>query len=88
MIIPLIAAGVIVFLLLVILVAGGVLVNVGGQQVGIVERRFFGQTLPAGRVVAMRNEVGVQARVLSPGLHFMFPFIYVVTKSTRTRSAS
>jgi regulator of protease activity HflC (stomatin/prohibitin superfamily) len=81
LIIPLIAAGVIVFLFLLVLVAGGVLVNVGGQQVGIVERRFFGTTLPAGRVVAMRNEVGVQARVLSPGLHFMFPFIYVVTKT-------
>jgi regulator of protease activity HflC (stomatin/prohibitin superfamily) len=57
-----------------------VLIAVGGQQVGILERRYFGQPLPEGRVVAMRNEVGVQARVLQPGLHLMVPFIYVVQK--------
>jgi regulator of protease activity HflC (stomatin/prohibitin superfamily) len=80
-IVPLIAIGVIVLLLVILVVAGGVLINVGGQQVGIVERRYFGRTLPEGRVVAMTDEVGVQARVLPPGLHFMFPFIYVVKKT-------
>ncbi|MEX1252922.1 MAG: SPFH domain-containing protein [Dehalococcoidia bacterium] len=66
--------------ILLLIVAGGMLIAVGGQQVGILERRYFGQPLPEGRVVAMRNEVGVQARVLQPGLHFMVPFIYVVQK--------
>src|SRR5206468_8289471 len=64
-----------------LIVVGGMLIVVGGQQVGVVERRYFGRTLPAGRVVAMRDEVGVQARVLPPGLHIMFPFIYVVRKT-------
>jgi regulator of protease activity HflC (stomatin/prohibitin superfamily) len=57
-----------------------VLANVGGQQVGLIERRYFGKPLPESRVVAMRGEIGVQARVLQPGLHFLPPFIYKVTK--------
>src|SRR5512134_1091591 len=75
-----VVAAIIVIALLLIFV-GGVLVNVGGQQVGIIERRFVGQTLPEGRVVAMREEIGVQARVLPPGLHILPPFIYVVRKT-------
>ncbi len=66
MIVPLILAGAVVLLLLLLIFAGGMLVNVGGQQVGIIERRYFGRTLPEGRVVAMTNEIGVQARVLPP----------------------
>jgi len=81
MIIPLIAIGVIVLVLLFLIVGGGTLIVVGGQQVGVTERRYFGRTLPEGRVVAMRDEVGVQARVLPPGLHILFPFIYVVRKT-------
>jgi regulator of protease activity HflC (stomatin/prohibitin superfamily) len=81
MIPALIIVGVVVLLLLILIFAGGVLINVGGQQVGIIERRFLGRTLPEGRVVAMSNEIGVQARVLPPGLHILFPFIYIVTKT-------
>src|SRR3990172_5783003 len=61
-------------------VFGGMLVNVGGQQVGVIERRYFGRPLPEARVVAMRGEIGIQARVLQPGLAFLPPFIYKVTK--------
>ncbi|HET8945297.1 MAG TPA: SPFH domain-containing protein [Dehalococcoidia bacterium] len=75
-----VVAGIIVIALFLIFV-GGVLVNVGGQQIGIIERRFVGQTLPEGRVVAMREEIGVQARVLPPGLHILPPFIYRVSKT-------
>src|SRR5574341_2195743 len=64
-----------------IIFVGGVLVNVGGQEVGIIERRFVGRPLPEGRVVAMKDEVGVQARVLLPGLHVLPPFIYKVGKT-------
>ena len=81
MIPALIVLGVVFVLLLILIFAGGMLVNVGGQQVGIIERRFFGRTLPEGRVVAMRDQIGVQARVLPPGLHVLFPFIYIVTKT-------
>ncbi len=79
--------GILIIVLLVLLVFsfltlfGGMLVNIGGQQVGIIERKYFGRHLPQGRVVAMRNEIGVQARVLQPGLTFLPPFIYRVTKA-------
>jgi hypothetical protein len=67
-------------LLLVLVFPGRMLVNVGGQQVGIIERRYIGRPLPEGRVVAMSQEVGVQARVLQPGLHVLVPFLYTVRK--------
>lgn len=72
---------IVVLLLLVFVVGlGGMLVNVGGQQVGVVERKLFGRRLPAGRVVAMPGEIGIQARVLQPGLKIMFPFLFRVAK--------
>lgn len=54
---------------------------VGGTQVAILERRWVGRQMPRGRVVAMQDEVGVQARILGPGLHFLTPFLYRVEKS-------
>jgi uncharacterized membrane protein YqiK len=54
---------------------------VGGTQIAILERRWVGAAMPEGRVVAMRNEVGIQARILGPGLHFLIPFLYRVEKS-------
>jgi uncharacterized membrane protein YqiK len=76
--------GAIGVLFLSLLYLGGVAVNIRGQQVGIRERKLFGRSLPAGRVVAMTGEIGFQARVLSPGLHFQTPFIYVVRKMPMT----
>src|SRR6476646_12000888 len=50
------------------------LVNIGAKEVGIKERRYFGRRMPQGRVVATDGEVGLQADVLKPGLHFvMYP---------------
>ncbi len=79
-IVALVILGVIFFILLILIGFGGMLVNVGGQQVGIIERRYFGRPLPEARVVAMADEIGVQARVLFPGLHLLVPFIYRVVK--------
>jgi len=53
---------------------------VGGDQIAVLERRWLGRGMPEGRVVAMRNEVGVQARILGPGLHLLIPFLYTVEK--------
>lgn len=47
------------------------LVNIGATEVGIKERRYFGRRMPQGRVVANAGEVGIQAEVLKPGLHFV-----------------
>src|SRR6185295_4530088 len=51
-----------------------------GDQIIVLERRWFGKQMPDGRTVALRNEVGVQARVLGPGFHLLIPFIYKVKK--------
>ncbi|MBI5946889.1 MAG: hypothetical protein HY875_01965 [Chloroflexi bacterium] len=76
----LVVAGVALFVFAILVMAGDMLVNIGGQQVGILERRYFGRGLPEGRVVAMKGEVGVMARVLPPGLHVLPPFLYKVRK--------
>lgn len=57
---------------------------VGGNEIALIERRWFGSKMPQGRVVALGNEVGIQARTLGPGLHFLIPFIYKPTKSVFT----
>jgi uncharacterized membrane protein YqiK len=77
----LIAVAVIVFLILFLIVAGGMLIVIGGTQVGLIERRYIGRTMREGRVVAMKDEIGIQARILAPGLHVLFPFLYVVRKT-------
>jgi regulator of protease activity HflC (stomatin/prohibitin superfamily) len=56
------------------------IVVVGGTQIAVLERRWIGKGMPEGRVVAMANEVGVQARILGPGLHFLIPFLYRTEK--------
>lgn len=52
------------------------IVVVGGQEVGLVERRYFGRPLPQGRVVAVTGETGIRATTLEPGLHILNPFLY------------
>ncbi|HWQ31236.1 MAG TPA: SPFH domain-containing protein [Blastocatellia bacterium] len=57
------------------------MVNVGAREIAIKERRYIGQKMPPGRVVATEGEVGIQADVLKPGLHFIkWPFERVVRK--------
>jgi uncharacterized membrane protein YqiK len=57
------------------------LVNVGAREIAIKERRYIGSKMPPGRVVATEGEVGIQADVLKPGLHFIkWPFEGVVKK--------
>ena len=49
---------------------------VGGKEIKVLERRWFGKEMPKNRVFAMSNQIGVQARTKGPGLYFLFPFIY------------
>ena len=51
-----------------------------GDQFISLERRWFGKQMADGRTVALRDEVGVQARTLGPGVHVLVPFIYKITK--------
>ena len=81
-------APVIILAVVVLILLGGVwyvvtrfLVNVGAQEVAIKERRYLGKRMPQGRVVATEGEVGIQADVLKPGLHFVwYPIEAVVRK--------
>lgn len=65
-------------LLLLFLIAGiallvsRFLINVGSDQIAIVERQFVGAELEPGRVFALRGQVGLKAEYLAPGLHFIF----------------
>lgn len=56
------------------------IIIVGGNEISILERRYFGTDMPDGRVIAMSNEVGVQARTLGPGFHFVIPILYRCVK--------
>ncbi|MDQ3743153.1 MAG: SPFH domain-containing protein [Acidobacteriota bacterium] len=80
---PFVVYGVIAFVALLVVVAliRRWLVNVGAREIAIKERRYFGAKMPPGRVVATEGEVGIQADVLKPGLHFVkWPFERVVRK--------
>src|SRR6185369_15185172 len=73
--------GVLIALVVVWYIVTRFLVNIGAKEVGIKERRYFGRRMPQGRVVATDGEVGLQADILKPGLHFvMYPVERVVQK--------
>ncbi len=56
-------------------------VNVGAEELAVIERRFFGASLDPGRVFALDGQVGLKADYLNPGLHFVFwPIMSVVMK--------
>lgn len=72
---PYVALGVFLFILLVHCLAVA-----RGDQFITLERRWFGKPMADGRTVALRHEVGVQARTLGPGIYFMRPLLYKVKK--------
>src|SRR5918912_1126453 len=79
-VVPFLILAVIVLIALLIILSK-ILVNVGAREIAIKERRYFGRKMPPGRVVATEGEVGIQADVLKPGLHFFkWPFEKVVRK--------
>ncbi len=79
----LIVLGVVVLIALAVIwyVITRFLVNVGATEVGIIERRYVGRKMAQGRVVATDGEIGIQADVLKPGLHFvLYPIQRVIQK--------
>src|SRR5438874_11034782 len=64
----------VVALIVLIVILRRIFVNVGPREIAIKERRYLGRRMPPGRVVATEGEVGIQADVLKPGLHFLNPF--------------
>src|ERR1044071_5024313 len=68
-----------ILLIFVLVLLRRIFVNVGPREIAIKERRYLGRRMPPGRVVATEGEVGIQADVLKPGLHFFkFPLERVV----------
>src|SRR6185436_7476542 len=81
--VTLIPVAVVALLALIIVIAfiRRIFVNVDAREIAIKERRYLGEKMPPGRVVATEGEVGIQADVLKPGLHWIkFPFERVVRK--------
>lgn len=81
--IPLIVLGVIALIVLGVVwyIVTRFLVNIGATEVGIKERRYWGNKMAQGRVVATDGEIGIQAEVLKPGLHFvLYPIERVIQK--------
>lgn len=78
--IPMLAGAILAIIVLLVIVRK-MLVNVGPREIAIKERRYLGAKMPPGRVIATEGEVGIQADVLKPGLHFLkYPFERVVRK--------
>jgi uncharacterized membrane protein YqiK len=79
-ILPVLIVGFVILIVL-LLILRRIFVNVGAREIAIKERRYVGRRMPPGRVVATEGEVGIQAEVLKPGLHFIrFPFERIVRK--------
>ncbi len=76
--INLFAWGLLALLVLITLLRSVIIV--GGREIAILERRWFGKNMPQGRVIAMPGEIGIQARTKGPGLHLVIPFIYKARK--------
>ena len=57
-----------------------VFVNVGSTQIATVEKKYIGKEMRDGRTVALPGEVGIQAKILGPGLHFLIPFFQKARK--------
>ncbi|UBF25248.1 flotillin family protein [Kovacikia minuta CCNUW1] len=57
------------------------LIVIGEREVGIITKKFSSRSLPAGRLIALNAEAGLQADTLPPGWHFgYFPWQYNVRK--------
>lgn len=55
-------------------------VNVGSDELATIERKYVGKEMANGRTVALSGEVGIQAKILGPGLHFLVPFLQKAKK--------
>jgi uncharacterized membrane protein YqiK len=58
------------------------LIVIGEREVGIITKKFSAKSLPAGRLIALNGEAGLQADTLPPGWHFgYFPWQYSIQKA-------
>jgi len=60
------------------------IVKIDGDEVGIVEKKLFGGSLPEGKVLAVNGENGFQAQILAPGWHVKWKWQYNITQIKMT----
>lgn len=76
-----------VAVVVIILVAliGSSIVKIEGAQVGIVEKKLGGGNLPAGQILAVKGENGIQSQIMMPGWQFFYwPWQYDISKVPMT----
>jgi uncharacterized membrane protein YqiK len=66
-------------LIIVILFLSG-FCTIGANEVGILTKRMLGKGMPPGQIIARKGEVGIQAKVLMPGLYWRMPIIWSFSK--------
>ncbi len=67
--------GVIAVVLAEIFVGRGIFL-IKDNQVGVLIKKFGGQRMPEGQIIARKGQIGVQARTLMPGLYWRFPLFW------------
>ena len=63
-----IAAIVVAAVFIIVFLYSSILI-VGGKEINVLERRWFGKQMPRDRIFAMSDEIGVQARTKGPGFY-------------------
>lgn len=81
-IVNLVVCGVIALSVIIVLLNSFVVVK--GDEVVVLERRWFGNKIKDGRIFALSDEVGIQVRNLMPGFHVLVPFLYKYYKAKIT----
>jgi len=72
--------GWVISILAILVILSKFFVNVGADELATVEKRYVGKEMADGRTVALAEEVGIQAKILGSGLHFLIPFVQVAKK--------
>lgn len=72
---PIFVVGLILLIIGALLLKSSIVIARGKEFVYL-ERKYLGKTMTDGRTVALQGEVGVMAKILGPGVHFLIPFLY------------
>ena len=79
---------VILALILVYVFVGRGLFLIKANQVGVLTKKFGGQRMPPGQIIARQGQIGIQAGTLQPGLYWRIPLFWSVRKFDITEIGS
>lgn len=54
--------------------------TIKANEVGILTKTMLGKSMPSGQIIARNGEVGIQAKILMPGLYWRIPIIWSFSK--------